>query len=204
MGTRSSPTLNLILLSAVVFLLQNVGGLLGADPWGLALVWPLGVRPWALVTSVFAHATFSHLLTNMLALAVLGLLLERRTTDARFYAFFLLAGALSGIVQVGVSALVFGDRTAVLGASGAVFALLGYLLGGNRLADRAFAGVSVSARTQLVGFLLIAAVLTVATQSQRVALFAHFSGLVLGLVAGRTHLLRTGRGDVTKSEPEPW
>jgi len=40
-------------------------------------------------------------------------------------------------------------------------------------------------------FAVIAAVLTLATGAPGVALVAHFTGFLLGLIAGRAHLLRT-------------
>ena len=192
---RSSPTLNIVVVTVAVYALQAVW----FSPAELALVWPVGERPWTLVTSVFAHSTLPHLVSNLLALAVIGLLLERQTSPARFYAFFLTTGALSGIAEVAVAAALGAAFPAVVGASGAIFAMLGYLLSSNRLADRTFRGVAIPARAQLALFLVVAAVVTVFTlgQGRNVAIVAHFSGLLVGLLAGRSHLLRTSRAEPT-------
>lgn len=205
MERRQSPTLNLVLISAVVFVLQQVVGLVGSASSLLALSWPILSQPWTLVTSVFAHASISHLLSNMVGLALFGLILERQTSNARLYAFFIVSGALAGIAEVSVAALLLGEATpGVLGASGAIFAMLGYLLTSNRLSDRVFAGVKLSARTQLLLFVGLATVLTLSTLGQRVAIIAHFTGLLLGLLAGRDHLLRGKRVRTNNPATEPW
>lgn len=204
MVSRRSPTLTLALVCVAVYALQFVGSFVGVSSAMFALAWPLGDRPWTLVLSVFAHGGLSHLLGNLVALLVVGLLLERSTSDGRFVAFFVVAGMLSGLAEVTVGYLVLGRPTFVWGASGAVFALGGYLLGGNRLTDRVFGGVDVSARVQVAAFLVFAAVLTVATGGRRVALIAHFTGLLLGLLAGRAHVLRTDAGNADPVDPEPW
>ena len=89
---RRSPTVVTLALVLAVFAGQQVAGLLG---WrGLfALSNPLLARPWTLVTSVYAHASVSHLVANALALALGGLLVERLTTRARFHAFFVTVGS---------------------------------------------------------------------------------------------------------------
>jgi membrane associated rhomboid family serine protease len=76
---------------------------------------------WQLVTSMFTHVQLWHIGFNMLALYTLGPQLEMVVGRARFLALYFLSG-LAG------SALVFwGDRGA-LGASGAIFGLMGALL----------------------------------------------------------------------------
>jgi len=197
MDDSASPTLTLALLMVVVVAVQTFLRLFGVDPWTFALAWPLTERPWTLVTSVFAHAGFGHLLTNLVGLAILGLLLERRTSPIRFYTFFLATGIVAGVTQVTVATFVLGQPAAVLGASGAVFALFGYVLAGNRLTKAAASGISIRPRTQLLAIVTVAVVLTVVTAGQRDALIAHFTGLVLGIVAGRDHLLRPGQPEPT-------
>ena len=190
----ASPTVVTLALIAVVFLGQHVAGAVGLG--GLfALSNPMLVRPWTLVTSVYAHASLSHLLANALALALGGLLVERLTTSGRFHGFFVAVGALSGVTQVVVVGLVgplvpwMPAGVSVLGASGAILGLYGYLLGANRLTERLVAGVQLGARTQLALGAVLAAAITLLTANPGVALVAHFTGLLLGFLAGRSHLL---------------
>lgn len=196
-------------LFAVVFLCQQLivavaGGLTAQSLFTLTA--PVSRNPWTVVTSVYAHGSLSHLAANALALAFAGVLLERQTTPARFHAFFLVTGALSGLAEVWLWAVVapfvggVAAQAGVLGASGAIFALLGYLLTSNRLTDRVVGSVQVGPRVQLAVLAAIAVLVTLATASPQTALVAHFTGLLLGLLAGRAHLLRPGSAG---GQPEP-
>jgi predicted MFS family arabinose efflux permease len=71
-----------------------------------------------------------------------------------------------------------------------VFALLGYALAGNRVVGRVFDRVEVDRSLTLGLFVVVAAVLTVVTAAPGLALVAHFTGLLVGLIAGRRRLLR--------------
>jgi membrane associated rhomboid family serine protease len=88
-----------------------------------------GIRPrtlgglQAVVVAPFLHAGFGHLLANTIPLILLGwLVMLRRTTD--FFIVFLGVALISGLAVW----LLGGSNTVHLGASGAVFGLLGYLL----------------------------------------------------------------------------
>jgi membrane associated rhomboid family serine protease len=202
-----SPTITLLGVFAVVFAVQSLVGMV-ADPVTsrslFALSTPVTLNPWTVVTSVYAHGGVSHLAANAVALALVGFPLERETTPFRFHAFFLLTGALAGLAEVWFAsvagAMIPGivAQVNVLGASGAIFALLGYLLTSNRVTDRVVGSVQVSGRAQLLLFAVVAAAITIVTASQQVALVAHFTGLLLGLLAGRLHVLRS-----RSSQPTP-
>jgi membrane associated rhomboid family serine protease len=183
-----SPTLTLLVVFVVVYVVQSALGFVGVASTAFALASPIDARPWTLVTSVYAHSTVPHLVANCVALALVGLFLERRTSRLRFHAFFLFAGIVAGVAQVWVG-LAFGNRVAVIGASGAIFALVGYLVAGNRVADSVL-GNLLGARAQFALALVVAGGLTFLTRGAGVALVAHFTGLLVGLAAGRTHLLR--------------
>jgi len=185
-----SPTLTLVGVFVVVYLVELALGVVANARALFALSAPVAVRPWTLVTSVYAHASVSHLLANAVVLLVVGLYLERQTSRARFHAFFLVTGTLSGLAEVWAGGLV-GPPVAVLGASGAIFALVGYVLAGNRVTDTVLSSVPLSPRATLLAVAVVAGAVTLATAGRRVALVAHFTGLFLGLVAGRAHLLRT-------------
>ncbi|WP_254272832.1 rhomboid family intramembrane serine protease [Haloarcula marina] len=191
-----SPTLVTLAALVAVFALQQVVGLVARQRTLFALSNPLFAQPWTLVTSVYAHASLTHLLANAVALAFAGLALERTTTSARFHGFFVGVGALSGVAQVAFAGLVGSllpgvpASVSVLGASGAIFGLFGYLLASNRLTETVVGGFSLSPRVQLAVGGLLAALITLLTANPGVALVAHFTGLLLGFFAGRTHLLR--------------
>jgi rhomboid protease GluP len=117
---------------------------LGAEgygiPWNVALVVQPGQvlqrgalvpaliaqgEVWRLVSSMFLHSGFAHLALNMLSLYFLGSFIEEAFGRGRFLALYLLSG-LSG----GLAYLYFGAfNGAAVGASGAIFGLLGGVLG---------------------------------------------------------------------------
>ncbi|TKX66904.1 rhomboid family intramembrane serine protease [Halorubrum sp. SP9] len=177
-------TLGIVLLVGAAQALLSLVGRFGL----LALSTPLSVAPWTLITSVYAHGSVGHLVANALALLLVGPLVERRTTRPRFHAFVVATGALAGAAQVTVGSLL-GPPAAVLGISGAVFALGGYLLAGNVVSATLFDRLRLSPRVQLLLFGLVAVVLTATTAAPGVALIAHATGAFCGLVAGRMGLL---------------
>jgi membrane associated rhomboid family serine protease len=80
--------------------------------------------PWQLLTSLFTHVEVWHIGFNMLALWVLGPQLELAIGRVRFLVLYLLAG-LAGSASVMWFSSPFGQT---LGASGAIFGLMGALL----------------------------------------------------------------------------
>lgn len=199
MSGARSPTLETLGLIAFVFVLQQfvalVGTVVGLAGLGLgffALAPPLGVRPWTLVTSVYAHSGLVHLLSNAIALLVVGLVLEQATTRARFHAFFIATGVFAGVTQV-LAGQLMGQPTGVLGASGAILALVGYVLVANPVSETILDRLRLTGRAQLVLFVALAVLVTVVTGTAGAALVAHFAGFLLGLLAGRARLLHVGR-----------
>ncbi|MGK2875468.1 MAG: rhomboid family intramembrane serine protease [Nocardioides sp.] len=80
--------------------------------------------PWQMVTSMFTHVEVWHIGFNMLALWALGPQLEMILGRWRFVVLYLVAG-LGGSTMV---YLLADPQSATLGASGAVFGLMGGLL----------------------------------------------------------------------------
>lgn len=79
-----------------------------------------------LITSIFMHGGWMHLLGNMIFLFVFGRRLEDEMGTPRFLAFYLLCGVLAGLGHVISDA---GSPIPTVGASGAIAGLLGgYLL----------------------------------------------------------------------------
>ena len=82
-------------------------------------------RVLTVITSLFLHASWWHLLGNMLMLWVFGANIEDRLGRIRFVPFFVICGALAGLAQ----AFSQPSSTAVIiGASGAIAALIGAYL----------------------------------------------------------------------------
>ncbi|WP_232820572.1 rhomboid family intramembrane serine protease [Halorussus litoreus] len=189
-GGGRSPTLETLVLIVVVFVAQQLVGMISqALAAGLFVLGPpISARPWTLLASVYAHASVPHLVSNAIVLVVVGFAVESVTTKWRFHAFFVTVGMLAGLAQVVVSGLV-GPGSAVLGASGAVFGLVGYLLAGNPLTEAVLGWLPLGSRAKVAILLAFAVAVTMATAAPGVALVAHFTGFVLGSVAGRAKLL---------------
>lgn len=79
---------------------------------------------WQPVTSMFAHVELWHIGFNMLALWVLGPQLELVLGRARFLALYLLSGLTGSVLVYWLS----GEYLPTLGASTAIFGLMGALL----------------------------------------------------------------------------
>ncbi|MFP8954524.1 rhomboid family intramembrane serine protease [Natrialbaceae archaeon A-arb3/5] len=192
----SNPIFEVLVVFLVVFVLQAVTAAVGAMAGLFVLTPPISANPWTIVTSVYAHGGLWHLASNSLALIVFGWPIARATTRLRFHTFFLVTGSIAGVSQILITnaaasmPFVLATPTeGVLGASGAVFALLGYLIASNRLSASLASFVEVPRWLALVVFAGLAAAVTLATASPGVALIAHFTGFLLGLIAGRMRVL---------------
>ena len=79
--------------------------------------------PWTLFSYMFLHAGFLHLLFNMMVLHFSGRLFETYFTQKQLFGLYVLGGIFSGIVFL-VSFLLIGKSSVLVGASGAIMALL--------------------------------------------------------------------------------
>ncbi len=117
--------LNLIIINVIVFVAQLVldktGGQNGWLTNKLALYsYDTGLfKPYQLVTHMFAHGGFFHILFNMYALWLFGAVLEKTWGSKRFLIFYLVCGLAAGLTQ-----MFFVSQGAAIGASGAVMGLL--------------------------------------------------------------------------------
>lgn len=138
---------------------------------GASSTWIPGVSDgayWELLTSMFAHEAPLHLGFNMLALWVLGPQLEMVLGRARFLAVYLLSGLAGSVAVYWLSA----EYAGTLGASGAVFGLMGALL---------VIGFKVGGQVQ--GLLFWVGINVVLTFSlPNVSWQGHFGGLIGGAV----------------------
>lgn len=78
------------------------------------------------VTSIFLHADIEHIVSNMIYLAGLGQMVEQMIGHVRFGILYLLSGFGASIFSIMYSVLT-GDIYDAVGASGAIFGLIGAL-----------------------------------------------------------------------------
>ena len=82
----------------------------------------LSQQPWTIISSMFAHGGFTHILFNMISLYFLGSFFLRVAGEKSFLAIFFLGGLAGNILFVLLAPFSIG-----IGASGAIFALGGAL-----------------------------------------------------------------------------
>jgi len=134
---------------------------------------------WRLITAAFLHYGPFHLLMNMLALYWFGSLLERRIGSGRFLLLYLVSG-LAG----SAGALLWSPLVPTVGASGAIFGILGAGLVLERQRDYVFGGSAL-------GIIIINFIFTFSISS--ISKGGHIGGLIGGIVCA-LGLTRFGRG----------
>jgi membrane associated rhomboid family serine protease len=122
--TYSNVTLWLIGINVIVFALQQLVGprVTGALAMMPAMVYSYHAY-WQFVTYMFAHGGFTHILFNMLALYIFGMPLERYLGSREFLVYYLVTGVLAVVMSFGLYMLTGAYYVALLGASGALFAV---------------------------------------------------------------------------------
>lgn len=82
-----------------------------------------GHKLWTVITSMFLHGNWSHLINNMIGLLLAGMFVETRIGNSKkFLLFYLLTGIAANVFYLLLNQ---GSPIPALGASGAIFGLLG-------------------------------------------------------------------------------
>jgi rhomboid protease GluP len=131
---------------------------------------------WRLLSSMFLHAGFAHLALNMLSLYFLGSFIEGAFGRGRYLALYLLSGISGGLAYLYFGAF---DGAAV-GASGAIFGLLGGVLGYS-LRRGTFSWQNPLIRQLLI---LLALNLYLGFSIANISNTAHIGGLLGGIAFG--------------------
>jgi membrane associated rhomboid family serine protease len=114
-------TKNLLLLNILVFILTLILGSKGVDLNQLLSTHAIGsplFKPYQVVTYMFAHADFLHILMNMWLFVMLGGYLERLWGPKRFFIFFLLCGFGAFLLQNAMSVYQLFELKSKISASG--------------------------------------------------------------------------------------
>jgi len=159
-------------------------------PTGAPFAGLLDGRLLTLFSALFIHADWLHLVGNMLFLVIFGLPAERALGPWRFLLLFLIGGALANLAPV---LLLESTRSVIIGASGAISALIGAYLA---LFPRSKLGfvlplglflefVRTPAPVMIGVWALLQLVFTfVGPGFGAVAWSAHLAGFVIGVVIG--------------------
>jgi membrane associated rhomboid family serine protease len=193
--TKPVVTWGLIAINVLVFLLQTgapddtaewMATSFGFTPAAFAHDAPQpGPLPSALtlLTSMFVHGGWGHLLGNMLYLFIFGDDIEEALGKLRFIVFYLASGVLAALVYFAINVH---SEVTLIGASGAISAILAaYLL--LRPCAKVTAlvlrfPVRVRAYWVIGGWIVLQLIALVSTEKDGVAHVAHGGGLVAGVV----------------------
>ena len=174
MGAKVTRALIVINVGVYVAELIQGGGVNGvhSDIYLHGVLWAPFIADgdyWRLVTAAFLHYGPFHLLLNMLALYWFGTAVEGAIGHLRFLAIYLAAG-LAG----SAGALILTPNTPTVGASGAIFGILGALLILEWMATGSFAGPAMTMIVVNLAFTFYA--------RSSISVGGHLGGLVAGIV----------------------
>jgi membrane associated rhomboid family serine protease len=117
-------TIGLIVANAAVFFSTGMGSDQSLLGWGVEF--GNGLHPLQWISSIFMHSHIAHLVGNMLFLWVFGMIVEGKLGWRRFLAAYLGIG-IAEIAALQMMTFWF-DHGRAVGASGAIYALLGMAL----------------------------------------------------------------------------
>jgi membrane associated rhomboid family serine protease len=119
-------TLSIIIVNFVVFIVELINGDAFVEKWSLIPAHvAAGQDLVTILTAMFMHASWSHIIGNMVFLWAFGPEIEDSMGPARYLIFYLLGGVAAAATQVA-----FDPHSMVpnLGASGAIAAVMGAFL----------------------------------------------------------------------------
>lgn len=114
-----------IFILSLVFFYQFTKGVFAYPSW-LVLSSSLSefvTKPWTVISYMFVHAGFLHLLFNMMVLHFSGRLFSTFFTERQLFGLYILGGIFSGLAFVLIYTLL-GIPARLVGASGAIMAIL--------------------------------------------------------------------------------
>jgi len=128
------------------------------------------------ITSMFMHGGISHIVSNMIFLVALGEMLERVIGHFRFALLYLLSG-IGGDIFSMINAVLSQDYYTAIGASGAIFGLIGAMLVLVIINDGHYEGISIKRMIFAIVYMVYSGM-----HSEGIDNAAHFGGLVFGVL----------------------
>lgn len=155
----------------LVWLLPGLGVTLGFTP-SAALS-----RPWTFITYMFVHGGLWHLFFNMLGLFFFGPPVEERLGSREFIKYYLICGIIGGAIL----AFFFAPNGLLVGASGAIYAiLLAFAVFWPDMPIYIWGIFPVKAKWLVLAFVIMS--LMAMRGGGNVAHWAHLGGLGVGLI----------------------
>jgi membrane associated rhomboid family serine protease len=186
-------TLTIIIVNAFVFVLELSGGDAFVTQWSAIPADIVAGHRWETVlTAMFMHASWSHIIGNMIFLWAFGPQIEAAMNPTRYTAFYLLGGVVSMLAQIAANP---GSTIPNLGASGAIAAVMGAFLvtyPRDRIRTVLFFGIFIRVTfipaALLIGFWFLTQLVSVGAVAESntggVAYLAHIGGAIFGALMG--------------------
>ena len=193
---------NLIIANVIVYIITMISGNFMYEHFSLFYFKSPFFKPFQLVTHMFMHGGFAHILFNMYALFIFGSVLERVWGSQKFLFYYFVTGIGAALIHLGVMALQLrgyiadlnaGDLlaraqiqeilvTPTVGASGAIYGLLlAYgMLFPNNIMQLIFPPIALKAKWFVVAYGAIELMLGMSGRGGDVAHFAHLGGMIFG------------------------
>ncbi len=184
----------IILVNGLVFVLELIGGDTFVKQWALVPADIVAGRHWiTILTAMFMHASWLHILGNMVFLWAFGPEIEDAMNPGRYLAFYLAGGLAATLAQVAASP---SSTIPNLGASGAIAAVMGaFLITYPRDKIRTvliigiFITVTIIPAMLLIGLWFLVQIFSVGAvagvQTGGVAYLAHIGGVIFGAITAR-------------------
>ncbi len=180
---RVTPVvLNLIIINALVFVAQMIlDKTIGLTNYLALYSYKSELfKPYQLVTHMFAHGGFFHILFNMYALWMFGVVLEKLWGPKKFLIFYFACGLAAGLAQT----FTMSPDGLAIGASGAIMGLLAafaYLFPNTQFYILPFP-FPIKAKFMVVIYAAIDLFGGLNPGTDNIAHFAHLGGLVMGFI----------------------
>ena len=193
-GRRTVVTVLIIIVNALLFLLELRGGNVFVRHWSaIPLRIMHGHRLITLLTSMFMHGGWMHIIGNMIYLWAFGPEIEDAMGSFQFLVFYLVGGLVAMMAQVMADP---SSSIPVLGASGAIAAVMGaFVVTFPRDRVRTvlffliFFRVTYIPAVLVIGFWFLMQVLDFGSVAEvrtgGVAYLAHIAGFLFGVVFAR-------------------
>ncbi|MFH1101979.1 MAG: rhomboid family intramembrane serine protease [Methanobacteriota archaeon] len=169
---------------------------------------PLYLQPellpnsYTLFTSMFVHAGFLHIIGNMLVFFFMGVAFEQRIGWKKFLLIYLVTGVCGALTHSLLNLSSPNNLIALVGASGAIFGILGAFAAAypwDEVVMPIPIGIMIITKTKvLYAAIIFAAMETLIvflSVSDGTAHFAHFGGLISGVVLAMLFIRRKKQDD---------
>ena len=202
LGSMPPVVKNLLLVNVLMYLITIITGNFMYENFALFYFESPLFKPYQLVTHMFMHGGFTHILFNMYTLYIFGCVLERVWGSQKFLFYYFVTGIGAALLHMGVMWLQLqgyiadynaGDMfagtqiqallsTPTVGASGAIYGLLlayGMLFPDN-IMQLIFPPVALKAKWFVIIFGALELLLGLSGRGGNVAHFAHLGGMIFG------------------------